>query len=302
MTCCTLGARPDIESITRAMLPVDQGGEGLTVRAVAERFGIGKTRVERHWQCLKDQGYRPSPKPAAPPQRERKPESERRPKTAVETQDSGQDKTTAEPVETRQDTQDSGETMLSCPARAHSSDDTFRYRTWHLADLISAALYEGRKTNLELAKTWGCSVESVQTYARTASMMVGLDRNTLEVQREVSLAKIVAIREKALGRTETTECPHCDGSVEVAAPDYKAAVAAQRHHDEITGVLVKRSQIQLNVDPTFGQVWGCLAKMLQQKHPAAFRDCQRALDQLDAVLRKRDVIDVEPGERMLEAS
>jgi hypothetical protein len=27
MTCCTLGARPDIETITKAMLPVDQGSK-----------------------------------------------------------------------------------------------------------------------------------------------------------------------------------------------------------------------------------------------------------------------------------
>ncbi|HZL92283.1 MAG TPA: hypothetical protein VFB99_01525, partial [Vicinamibacterales bacterium] len=83
MSCCTLGARPDIEVITKAMLPVDQGGEGLTVRAVAEKFQVKRYLVERHWGCLKAKGIHPDrmkPLVVKPPQpKTPAPESERRP-------------------------------------------------------------------------------------------------------------------------------------------------------------------------------------------------------------------------------
>jgi hypothetical protein len=303
MTCCTLGSRADIETITKAMLPVDQGGEGLTVRAVAERFGVKRYLVERHWGCLKAQGVMPDR--TKPPVR-REPQSERRPKAEALPQTDPQTSSQTEPAEAQTDTDSEKAAVdtLSDSARARSSDDatdaTFRARAWHIADLIADAKYEGRKTNIELAKQWGITLDAVQRYARTASMMVSKDRNSLEVQREVSLAKIASIRERALEGTRPFECPKCEEWIDVPNADYKAAVLAQKHADEISGVCLKTG-INININnPVYDAIWGIVSRVLMaedahgvQKYPGALEAVEHGVQRYLAARRgEMRVIDV----------
>lgn len=276
MTCCALGSRSDIETITKAMLPLDQGGEGLTVRAVAERFGIKRYLVERHWGCLRAKGITPDrAKPVAP-------ESERRPvQTAPQTSSQTAQKEKHKATDNEQTRTDK---LSADGARARSSEEsTFRDRAWHIADLIAGAKYEGRKTNVELAEQWGCSLDTVQNYARVAGLMVSKDRNVLEVQREVSLAKIADIREKALQRTQPYECPKCEEWIDVPQADYKAAVLAQKHMDEISGVCAKPG-LNININnPMYDQIWGIVARVLSdetqgvQRYPGALEAVERAV-------------------------
>lgn len=297
MTCCTLGARPDIETITKAMLPVDQGGEGLTVRAVAERFQITRYQVERHWKCLRSEGVANSRglMPAEP-------ESERRLKAPqTEAQTTGQTHQTA-----RQTAADTAQTETQSDGVGDATIDPnvggWRDRIWHIANLIASDQYRGRETNLELSEKYGVGRDQIINDVRVAGLMVSKDRNSIEVQREVSLAKLTTIRQQAMEKTKMATCPSCEAGINVAAPDYKAAISAQKHMDEIAGVHVKQPPtIQIKVDPIFGQVWGYLSRLLEQKHPEALADCERALMKLEASLRRRDVIDVDAEVPMLEA-
>lgn len=302
MTCCTLGARPDIETITRAMLPADQGGEGLTVRAVAERFGETKFKVERHWQCLRAKGHKPSPAPL-PPRRDGKPQSERRPTTGQP--DTGH-RTEPDSDQTAQKTPDkkpdTGQDQTPPDARQTGLSASWRERIWFIADLIADDKYEGRKTNGLLAQQFGVPRERILDDVRVASLLVSKDRGAIETRREVSLAKLETIRQQAMEKTRVFTCPSCKAEANVACPDLKAAVTAQRHMDEISGVLVKQPpSVQITVNPAFAQLWGAMSKMLEDKHPAAYDDCERLIARFDAALRKRETIDVAVELPMLEA-
>ena len=161
--------------------------------------------------------------------------------------------------------------------------------------------WSSRKATIQVFST----VSAIQNYARTAGMLVSGDRNSIEVQREVSLAKLTTIRQQALEKTKPfkLECSACAAktTIDVASPDYKAAVAAQKHMDEISGVLVKQApSVQITVNPAFGQLWGAMSRMLEAKHPEAYADCSRLLTRFDDELRRRETIDV-ADEPMLEA-
>src|SRR5262245_7662175 len=113
------------------MLPVDQGGEGLTIRAVMARFDLTKNRVERHLVCIKGKPER------------REPQSERRPKDRTpdtghrtEKADSRTGEGRAEAASAEERTAGQTGQAPDNAARAHSSEEsTFRARTWHIADL-----------------------------------------------------------------------------------------------------------------------------------------------------------------------
>lgn len=181
---CSVCRREDVGAINAALR---LGGATGTVRAVADRHGVGKSLLAEHRAtCLKLEGRaakaerEPDSEPPLPPP----PKVPRVPdKTADKFPDkSGQERTRAP------------DNAVDMP-RARGQNDptaakTFEERSLFCADMIAAGQWEGRPSVGWLMRVWGVEAVTVRGYHRAGHVRCALDRGPTAALLEDTLGSL----------------------------------------------------------------------------------------------------------------
>lgn len=296
-SCCAVGARQDAAEIDAAL---KAGGPDNSFRKLAARFGVSVAALQRH-------------KPHAA--------------GACQEADTGGDTRTGSEVaaihksaesldDTRTDTPDtvgSGGRLAACDdARAREDAEAWvakavdvappqpvedvrahDERVLHIADLMAAGEYHGRKTARELGARWGVARGTVQNYARAAALVCHADHGEIEQHRQESLGRWLRLYEEAL-----------------LGGDVKAAVTAQAGYDRAAGVVQPGgAKVQVNVlqGPGFGEAVALIGRTVLVLCPERAEDfaawleaagAEDALAKADPaawLARHRSTITVEAG-------
>lgn len=267
--CCQIGGWPDVERVNAELR------NGLSVRQAAKRFKTTRAAIEKHRACL---GLKGRPEPVddepLPPFVEGEPQTPRRhpadmQSEFVSTADSEPDSSQMHGM--GQDGADLGRapvpaTMAKDPMSLFSFED----RAGYIADLATRGRWYGRRTARRLAAVWGVSLDLVTRYAKAAGFALRVDRETLEVQREHSVAQLERIRRKA----EQGE-------------DYRGAVAARTEADKILGLHPSHAPaVQINLQaPQMVSFMGAMGQIVRR----AFPEIPDAAERLHRAMR--DYID-----------
>lgn len=113
----------------------------------------------------------------------------------------------------------SGNIQRNLELAANPKAETAIQRIHLIAEMMASNQWDGHRSIRRFCEAWNVTPETVRGYITSAQAVLTQDRGSLETQRELSIARTNAIITDAL-----------------LIGDLKAAVAGQRHLDEITGV------------------------------------------------------------------
>lgn len=145
---------------------------------------------------------------------------------------------------------------------------TFRARVDVVREKLLSRQW-GPRSVREHAQRWGVSLETVRRYVSAAASQIALDRGELDAQRERSILETTRIRDDAIG-----------------AEQFAAALAAQRHLDQLLGVLTATPAvvIQQQHAADFRELWGRVMRALEGYDPRA---AEVARAELRAIMREK---------------